>query len=62
MRALVQVVTSAAVTIDDEVVGSINEPGLLVLVGVTHADTVDDDGDRPGRLSTQSHRGQSGDQ
>jgi len=44
MRALVQVVTSASVTIVsdagiDEVVGAINVPGLLVLVGVTHDDT-----------------------
>jgi D-tyrosyl-tRNA(Tyr) deacylase len=38
MRAVVQRVTSASVTVDGEVVGAIG-PGLLVLLGVTHADT-----------------------
>ncbi|MFG1988627.1 D-aminoacyl-tRNA deacylase [Actinoplanes sp. NPDC048988] len=38
MRALVQTVSRASVTVDDEVVGKI-EDGLLVLVGVTHDDT-----------------------
>lgn len=37
MRALVQRVTRASVTIDGAVVGSIG-PGLCVLVGVTHTD------------------------
>ncbi len=37
MRAVVQRVTSASVTVEDEVVGSIGE-GLLVLLGVTHDD------------------------
>jgi D-tyrosyl-tRNA(Tyr) deacylase len=37
MRALVQRVTSAAVRVDDEVVGEIGA-GLCVLVGVTHTD------------------------
>lgn len=37
MRAVVQRVTSASVTVDGEVVGSI-AAGLLVLVGVTHTD------------------------
>lgn len=37
MRALVQRVSEASVTVDDEVVGSIG-PGLCVLVGVTHGD------------------------
>lgn len=32
-------VTSASVTVDDRVVGRIDEPGLLVLIGVTHSDT-----------------------
>lgn len=41
MRALVQVVTSASVTVANETVGRIDEPGLLVLVGVTHDDTSD---------------------
>ncbi|MDQ3326633.1 MAG: D-aminoacyl-tRNA deacylase, partial [Actinomycetota bacterium] len=35
MRAVVQRVTSAAVRVGDEVVGSIGRPGLVVLVGVT---------------------------
>ena len=37
MRAVVQRVSRAQVTVDDEVVGAIG-PGLMVLVGVTHAD------------------------
>ncbi|MDH3680783.1 MAG: D-aminoacyl-tRNA deacylase [Acidimicrobiia bacterium] len=37
MRAVVQRVTEASVTVDGEVVGSIG-PGLCVLVGVTHGD------------------------
>jgi D-aminoacyl-tRNA deacylase len=40
MRALVQRVTSASVTVGDETVGSI-ERGLCVLVGITHDDSVD---------------------
>jgi len=36
---VVQRVTSAAVRVGDEVVGSIGRPGLVVLVGVTHDDT-----------------------
>ncbi|HEY8453073.1 MAG: D-aminoacyl-tRNA deacylase [Micromonosporaceae bacterium] len=40
MRALVQTVSRARVTVDGEVVGEIGE-GLLVLVGVTHTDTED---------------------
>ncbi|BAL92099.1 putative D-tyrosyl-tRNA deacylase [Actinoplanes missouriensis 431] len=38
MRALVQTVSRASVTVGDEVVGEIKD-GLLVLVGVTHDDT-----------------------
>jgi D-tyrosyl-tRNA(Tyr) deacylase len=38
MRALVQTVSRASVTVEDEVVGKISD-GLLVLVGVTHDDT-----------------------
>jgi D-tyrosyl-tRNA(Tyr) deacylase len=38
MRAVVQRVSSASVTVDGKVVGEIDEPGLLVLVGVTHSD------------------------
>ena len=37
MRALVQRVSRAAVRVDGETVGAIG-PGLLVLVGITHAD------------------------
>jgi len=39
MRAVVQRVSQARVTVDRKVVGAIDEPGLLVLVGVTHDDT-----------------------
>ncbi len=39
MRALVQTVSRASVTVGDEVVGAITG-GLLVLLGVTHTDTV----------------------
>jgi len=35
----VQRVSQASVTVDGQVVGAIEEPGLLVLVGVTHDDT-----------------------
>ena len=38
MRALVQRVTSASVTVDGDVVGSIGH-GFVVLVGVTHSDS-----------------------
>jgi D-tyrosyl-tRNA(Tyr) deacylase len=38
MRALVQTVSRASVTVDDEVIGKISD-GLLVLLGVTHDDT-----------------------
>ncbi|MGA4726757.1 D-aminoacyl-tRNA deacylase [Micromonospora taraxaci] len=38
MRAVVQTVGRASVTVDDEVVGAIDN-GLLVLLGVTHTDT-----------------------
>jgi D-tyrosyl-tRNA(Tyr) deacylase len=38
VRAVVQRVLSASVTVDGEVVGAIDEPGLLVYVGVTHDD------------------------
>lgn len=42
MRVVVQRVSSADVTVDGEVVGAIDRPGLLILVGATHADTVAD--------------------
>ncbi len=43
MRVLVQRVSSAAVTVDDEVVGAIRPQGqgLLAFVGVTHSDDAD---------------------
>lgn len=46
MRAVVQVVTSASVTVrrdtgDDVVTGAFDEPGLVVLVGATHDDRVE---------------------
>jgi D-aminoacyl-tRNA deacylase len=39
MRAVVQRVSQASVTVDGKVVGAIDEPGLLALVGITHDDT-----------------------
>ena len=39
MRAVVQRVSEASVTVDGETVGSIDGPGLVVLVGVTHTDS-----------------------
>ncbi len=38
MRAVVQRVTRAQVEVDGRVVGAVDGPGLLVLVGVTHGD------------------------
>ncbi len=38
MRAVIQRVLSASVTVDERVVGAIDEPGLLVYLGVTHSD------------------------
>lgn len=48
MRAVVQRVTEAAVTVDGEVVGAIG-PGLVALVGVTH----DDGADQARKLATK---------
>ena len=39
MRAVVQRVTGASVSVDGRLVGAIDRPGLLVLLGVTHGDT-----------------------
>jgi len=38
VRAVLQRVTRASVTVDGEVVGAIERPGILALVGVTHDD------------------------
>ncbi len=38
MRAVLQRVTRASVTVDGVLVGAIERPGLLVLVGATHDD------------------------
>lgn len=38
MRAVLQRVTSASVSVEGEVVGAIDRPGLVALVGVTHDD------------------------
>jgi len=51
MRALIQVVTEASVVVNDAVVGSIDRPGLVVLVGVTH----DDDTATAHRLARKVH-------
>ncbi len=39
MRAVIQRVLSASVTVDGELVSSIEGPGLLVYLGVTHRDS-----------------------
>ncbi len=39
MRAVVQRVTEAQVSVDGTVVGALRRPGLVVLLGVTHDDT-----------------------
>lgn len=41
MRAVVQRVSQASVAVDGALLGSIDRPGLCVLVGVTHDDTPD---------------------
>jgi D-aminoacyl-tRNA deacylase len=41
VRAVVQRVSQASVAVDRRVVGAIDEPGLVVLVGITHDDTPD---------------------
>ncbi|MCA4133473.1 D-aminoacyl-tRNA deacylase [Arthrobacter sp. M4] len=42
MRAILQRVTRAEVTVDGETIGAIDRPGLVVLAGATHTDTRDD--------------------
>lgn len=49
MRAVVARVTSASVTVDDQVVGAIDEPGLLVLLGIS----VDDE---PAQAATMARK------
>lgn len=44
MRAVVQRVSEASVSVDGQAVGAIDRPGLVVLLGVTH-----DDGDAQAR-------------
>jgi D-aminoacyl-tRNA deacylase len=51
MRAVVQRVSAAAVTVDHDVVGRIG-PGLCVLLGVTH----DDDAEVAGRMADKLWR------
>jgi len=41
VRAVVQRVTHARVEVDDEIVGAIDRPGLVVLVGVSNNDDAD---------------------
>ena len=41
MRLVVQRVTRASVTVDGRMVGHLDGPGLVVLVGVTHDDTAE---------------------
>jgi D-tyrosyl-tRNA(Tyr) deacylase len=51
MRAVVARVTRASVTVDGEVVGAIDEPGLLVLLGVS----ITDDSDKAATMARKLH-------
>ncbi len=42
MRAVIQRVLSASVRVDGEVVGTLDTPGLLVYLGITHGDGEDE--------------------
>jgi len=42
VRAVLQRVLSASVVVDGKIVGEIDEPGLLVYLGVTHTDGPED--------------------
>lgn len=39
MRAVIQRAAAASVSVDGNVVGALNRPGLMILVGATHTDT-----------------------
>lgn len=41
MRGILQRVTRASVSVDGQVIGAFDGPGAVVLVGVTHDDTVE---------------------
>jgi D-aminoacyl-tRNA deacylase len=51
MRAVVSRVTGARVVVDGEVVGALDEPGLLVLLGVHR----EDGPDAPGTMARKLH-------
>lgn len=51
MRAVVARVTEASVTVGDEVTGAIDEPGLLVLLGIH----VDDDESKVATMARKLH-------
>lgn len=51
VRAVVQVVSEASVTVDGQVVARLDRPGLVVLLGVTH----DDDAQRARWLAAKVH-------
>ena len=51
VRAVVSRVSKASVTVDGEVVGGFDEPGLLVLLGVTH----DDSAERAATMARKLH-------
>jgi len=42
MRAVIQRVSTARVVVGGDTVGELDRPGVVVLVGVTHSDTVSD--------------------
>ena len=44
MRAVIQVVSSASVTVDEQIVGALPRPGLLILLGV-HVDDGEEQAD-----------------
>lgn len=52
MRAVVQRVSQARVEVGGSVVGEIDRPGLMILVGVTHDDTATDADQLAGKIWT----------